>query len=229
MQRLGYAAKLKEQISRYTTENRSALVEFQREMFGQSARQQLEEHFQWLFELNPFRRDDGAELWLCKKDGRVVGQQAGIPFELTIRSHVFRASWAVDLMVHPQWRLRGVGAALSQTYVESNDIVAGLGISDAAYKAFLRAGWTDLGCIPLYVRPLDVGAMLRGRSSTSHLAQAAATGLRPLVWLVDAACDVRARWSGATLEPVEQFDHRVDELWKAVAPCYPVIARRDYT
>lgn len=222
-----YAAKVQQQITRYTPEDRPALVRFQREVFGPDALQLNEDHFEWLFERNPYRRAGRPQFWICKKDEEVVGQQGGVPFELKVDRQYLRASWAIDLMVHPRWRLRGVGPALSENYVATNEVTLGLGITDAAYKAFLRAGWMDLGSIPLYVRPLDVRRMLEGRSSGDRPACLAGMAGRPLVRLTDAACEAYARCRGVTIEHVDRFDERVDALWPEAAREYAVLARRD--
>ena len=225
---MAYASKIKQQISRYVPADRAALVEFQQRMFGPGAFQSDEDQFRWLFEDNPYRPAEGPEFWLCKKDGKVVGQQAGIPFELKVGARCYRASWAIDLIVDPRWRLRGVGPVLSETYTERNALIAGMGISDLAYKAFLRAGWKDLGDLPLYVRPLDVPRMLKNRPSSNPLAHVVAKAAHPLVRLADAAGEGAARWRNAVLEPIERFDVRVDGLWAAARERYAVIARRDY-
>ena len=222
-----YATKLREHITRCAPADRPALIRFQREMFGADARQLDEEHFEWLFERNPYRRPGGPQMWIYRHNGEIVGQQGGIPFELKVGREYHRASWAIDLMVHPRWRLRGVGPALSETYVASNEITIGLGVSDLAHKAFLRAGWTDMGLIPLYVRPLDVRCMLEGllpgRGRLHLLGRAAA----PIVRGADAFCEAYARCRGVSIQLVDRFDEAIDALWTEVCGDYAVIARRD--
>jgi len=225
---MGLADKLRQQVTRFRPEDRPALIEFQREVFGAQARQLDEEHLEWLLNRNPWQPIEGPQLWICKKDGKVVGQQAGVPFHLKVGRRYCRASWAIDLMVDPRWRLRGVGPALSEVYTADNEITVGLGISDAAYKAFLRAGWLDLGMLPLYVRPLDVNRMLEGRLPAGRRGPWVGHIASPVVRLLDVVGGTCARWKGAVLQPIKQFDERVDALWDAVCGRYAVIARRDF-
>ena len=225
---MSYAARLQREVSRYTPADRLALAEFRREMFGRENPRQDEDYFQWLFEHNPCRPADGAQIWICRKGGKIVGHQAGIPFQLKVANGYHRASWAIDLVVQPQWRLRGVGPVLSQTHAAANGIVAGLGISDAAFKAFLRAGWTDMGSIPLYVRPLDARRMLRHRNSPGPLASLAGRAANPFLRFADAVYDAYVRCKGVTVQLVERFDERVDALWASCCDSFPVIARRDF-
>jgi GNAT superfamily N-acetyltransferase len=221
-----YVERLRQQIRKYAPQDRPALIEFQREVFGPQALQLDESRFTWLFEENPSKRPEGPQIWVCKRDGQVVGQQAGMPFRLRVGSEYMDASWAIDLMVHPRWRLRGVGPMLTKTFVASNDVTVALGISDEAYKAFLRAGWTDAGAVCMYVRPIHLGRLIEAHSSHRRLLRYASTCARPLLLLADAMCAARARRMGVVLRPIERFDHQVDVLWNAVEGLQPVLAER---
>lgn len=225
---MDFAARLRELIIRYRPEYRGALVEFQREMFGAESRQADPEHFQWLFERNPFHEKEICPVWLCMKDGRVLGQQCAIPTELNVGSQTQRAAWVVDLMVRPEWRLKGVGPALSETSISENGITAAIGVTDPAYKAFLRAGWIDLGIVPEFVRPVDVASLMRVRSfdrRLTMLAGPAASWLMRMKLRALRACLCRSK---AATQLIAAFDARVDRLWLSVKEHYPVIARRDW-
>lgn len=91
----------------------------------------------------------------------MVGQQGGIPFALKVGERNRRASWAIDLMVAPEWRLRGVGPALSETHTGASDLAVSLSMTEAAYKSYKRGGWLDLGNVPTYLRVIDPLRCLR--------------------------------------------------------------------
>jgi len=224
---MALADKLRQQVTRFRPEDRPALIEFQREIFGPEARQLDERHFEWLFHRNPFRQDDALPIWLFKKDGKVIGQQSGIPFELKVGNQFLRASWAVDLRVQPDWHLRGVSPVLTEALTASSEITAGLGVTDAAYRAFLRAGWIDLGVIPNYMRPLDIRRVVRGQRIETPLARVAGVVGNPFLRIADTFYQAYERCKGVVSEPVERFDERIDALWTAASECYPVIARRN--
>lgn len=224
---MALADRLRQQVTRFRPEDRPALIEFQREVFGPGARQLDEQHFEWLFYRNPFRQDDDLPIWLFRKDGKVIGQQSGIPFELKVGNQFFHASWAIDLRVHPDWHLRGVGPVLTEALTASSEITVGLGITDAAYKAFRRAGWIDIGFIPTYIRLLDIHLLAKARWNGRPLARVAGVVGNSLLRIADTFYYAYERCKGAILEPVERFDERVDALWAAASACYPAIARRD--
>jgi GNAT superfamily N-acetyltransferase len=211
----------------YDPSEKSGLRDFQRDYFGADSRQCDDAFCDWLFECNPHRAPDSPVRWLCKRDGLVVGQQASIPVVLKAGGIEYRASWGIDLMVHAQWRLKGVAPALAAAHEHSADILLGLGMSPAAYRAFSRAGWADMGCLPFVVRPLD--------------ARACAHALENREWLAKLAPDVLVRGSAriasnllrglsrCSLEPIPAFDERVDAVWTSSARDYHVLVKRDYT
>jgi len=213
-------------ITRYDESDRPALDAFQRDMFGTDAHQLAPGHFQWLFEEVPTPDPEGMQFWICKRNGAVVGQQGGIPFRLKVGTQLRGASWAIDLMVAPAWRLRGVGPALSETHAAVSEVSVGLGISDAAHRAYKSAGWIDLGGVPTYIRVIDPVQCVRVSHHDRALARAAALAGRPVVTAATMAFAGTAAARGLRLSEVERFDERVDALWPEASARFPVIAER---
>ncbi len=221
-----YRERLAAGISRYTDADRKALDVFKRSVWGDEALHCAPDYFRWQFEQSPYKRDEGSQIWIYRKDGRVYGQQAGLPVLLKVGDQYYRGSWAIDLMVAPAFRLRGVGAVLSETYVADNDVTIGIGITDDAFRAFRRAGWLDLGEVPLFVRPLDAVEMLKTRwrpIAGRFIGAVINAGLRCLAW----GWRLRSMAVRIRLKEIDRFDERMDELWHLVSPHYAIIAQRD--
>ncbi|MBN2624310.1 MAG: GNAT family N-acetyltransferase [Acidimicrobiales bacterium] len=214
-------------ITRYTPADADDLLQFQLRTFEAGSRQVDAARARWLFDENPCRTDDDTrDLWVCRRDGAIVGQQAEIPFDLHVGTHQRRAAWAIDLMVDDAWRLRGVGPALVATQLEGRSIVAGLNLSDKGAATYTRGGWADLGIVGVYLRPLDLARAVRLGSVPARIGRVAPVA-GPALRAVDSAAAVTLRAAGARLETVERLDERVDQVWEAAAGDYPVIARRD--
>ncbi|HEV7760869.1 MAG TPA: hypothetical protein VGO78_17810 [Acidimicrobiales bacterium] len=213
-------------ITRDQPSDADDLRHFRLEQFGEGTRQVDETRRAWLFEQNPCLDDDGPHQWLCRRDGAVVGQQAEIPFDLQIGRDQRRASWAIDLMVDEGWRLRGVGPGLTATLVETRSIVLGLNLSDKGAASFARAGWGDLGIVPVYLRPLDARKVLATATVHPRLRQLAPV-LAPALRGADGLAAAATRAGGVRLEAVDRFDERLDQVWDAAAGHYAVLARRD--
>ncbi len=215
-------------VARYQPDDRALLNSFQRKNFGTDALQLAPDHTHWLFEEPPDRDADGVQLWLCKRNGVVVGQQGGIPFALKIGEQTRKASWAIDLMVAAEWRLRGIGPALSDIQSTAGDLAVSLSMTDAAYKSYKRGGWTDLGTIPTYLRILDPPRSLRVSPYGGGLARLVSKIAKPALAAASLAYATVSSAFGAKLVEISSFDDRADGLWDAASPQHSVIARRDW-
>jgi hypothetical protein len=222
-----YASRIKHPVVPYDASDKSAVREFQREYFGADSRQCNDAFADWLFERNPHRYRDQPVVWVCKRDGMVIGQQAAVPVLLKVGNDEYRASWGIDLMVQREWRLKGVAPALSAAYEGSADILLGLGMSAAAVRAYSRAGWTDMGRLPFFVRPLDARAcaqaLQRGAGLASVLPDLLVAGSARVM------AGISRRIGRCSLEPVSAFDDRANAAWAAAAADYHVLVKRDFT
>ena len=180
-------------------------------------------------EANPELGGSPLLAWICRRDGAIVGSQGSVPFRLKEGDRVLQAAWAVDLMVEPEWRLRGVGPALAEAQTQASELVAALGISPAAYRAYLRAGWRDLGDIPIYVRPRDVNWSVSQAGLRGARAVAARAVGRPALFLTRLGSNLVSRMMRTRFERVDRFDERVDGAWAVASAKYPVLSARDLT
>ncbi|WP_448206192.1 GNAT family N-acetyltransferase [Azospirillum sp. sgz302134] len=131
-------------------------------------------------------------------------------------------------MVAQQWRLRGVGPGLSEMHAAASDVSISLGMTDAAFKSYKRAGWLDLGSVPTYLRVLDPPRCLRVSPYDGGVARMVALLGKPAMIGGALAFNAAARVFGGRLVEVDRFDKRVDGLWEAAAPQHLCIARRDH-
>ena len=214
-------------ISRYTPADADDLRAFQLRTFESGSREVDAARTAWLFDRNPCRTADGTrDIYVCRRDGEIVGQQAEIPFDLRVGGRDRRAAWTVDLMVDDEWRLRGVGPGLMATQLDARPLSFGLNLSEKGYATYTRSGWTDLGVVPVYLRPLDLAAAARGGLLPGRAGRVAPVA-GPVLRFADVAAVGALRAAGARLVDVERLDARSDDVWAAASGHYPVLARRD--
>ena len=223
---MSYVAEIASAVKAYERKDKSALRAFQRKWFGENAHQSSDVFAEWLFEHNPHRTPTSSPLWLCQRDGIVVGQQASIPVRLKVGEQECRAAWMIDWRVDPAWRLKGVGPALLARYADSSDVLLGIVVEEAAFRAFSRTGWKTIAHQVLFVRPLDPQACAKGMNAPQLLAKVAPRLIVAGSSRVMAAACRRAE--SVLLEAVASFDERVDALWQKAKADYPVVTRRDY-
>jgi GNAT superfamily N-acetyltransferase len=207
-------------------EHADAVAAFQVASYPDDSRQVNPQCHEWLYRRNPYAGADGPGFWVYRRGDAIVGQQAELPFELQVGHDRRRASWAIDLMVEPAWRLRGIGPALIATLLGHTSIVAVLYASKDGYPAFVGSGCSDLGAMPVYRRPLDAGQALR-LPRVPPAVRRLAPVVAPVLRLADAAAAAATRSAGARLVRVDRFDERVDQVWAGASGGYEVLARRD--
>lgn len=222
-----FADRARAGVAPLTADDRADWIAFQARHHGADARQADPAWLEWLA-ADPETPDEHLAVWICRRNGAIVGSQGSIPFRLKEGAALVDATWAVDLMVEPAWRLRGIGPALTEAMTGSRGLVAALSISEAAYRAYLRGGWRDLGDIPNYVRPQDAGWSVRQAGLRGVRAAAATAIVAPALAVTRLASALAARMMGTRLERIERFDERVDRVWASASRRYPVIAVRDH-
>lgn len=218
--------RLKKTVFRFDTSDTAELRDFQRKMFGERVWQVDESYNRWLFDEVPDRDADGPQVWVCKRQGHIVGQQCGIPFRLKARDREIPASWANSLMVLPEWRMRGAFTPLSEAQLDSRPLAMAIHISDSAYKAYTKAGWIDIGALPAYVFPLNTRRCLEASSLQGRM-RTIGTIAGPALHGVRIASHLLGRATGARFEEIGRFDGRADTIWRRASPHYPLIALRD--
>ena len=190
-------------ITRYSPDDADDLRTFQLRTFEAGSREVDEARTAWLFDRNPCRTADGSrDIYVCRRDGEIVGQQAEIPFDLQVGDRDLRAAWTIDLMVDDEWRLRGVGPGLMATQLDARPLSFGLNLSEKGYATYERSGWTDLGVVPVYLRPLDLAAAARAGILPGRVGQVAPVA-GPLLRAADAAVLGALRAAGARLVDVD--------------------------
>jgi GNAT superfamily N-acetyltransferase len=219
-------ARFKAGIEPFGPGDSAELAAFQRSTFGADGRQLDPARSAWLFDRNPHRPEGASGIWICRRKGEIVGQQAEIAFRLVVAGREYPAGWAIDLMVAPDWRIRGVGPGLVATHAEQRTCVAGLTQNEDAVNIYRRAGWDEVGTVPVYMRPLDPVELARRAPFAARLKPVAPV-LNGALRAVDLGLGGAARLAGLRLEPIEQFDERVDQVWERSVGDYPVLAKRD--
>ena len=157
--------------------------------------------------------------------GQGRGPARRIRTEVRIGDQTHPALWSTELVVSPEFLLRGIGAVLSGLAANETSVILAFEVTEPARKVLVRDGWVDLGDVPLYVRLLDIEAVsdAQGRRIPRPIVGVANALLRG----VDVVLDGLPQARRVRLEEVSGFDERSDAIWETCASQYPVISRRD--
>jgi GNAT superfamily N-acetyltransferase len=222
-----FADRARASVRRLTREDADDWIAFRARAHGRDSRQASDAWWHWQAD-NPEQHGPELQAWISRRDGAIVGGQGGVPFRLKEGDRILPASWAVDLMVEPEWRLRGVGPVLTEALTRANELTAALGISDDAHRALLRGGWRDLGVLTTYIRPRDVAWSARQAGLQERRAVAARALAHPALILSRLGTGLVARAMRTELRLMHRFDERVDQVWRGASPTYAVLAVRDH-
>lgn len=193
---------------------------------------ELEEPFERLFAQEGFDRPSESLNWAyCSpgrqgwaaiardkhQDSKIVGVMAIVPMTLSTAEGPVQSYQAVDLVVDPAYRGRGLFSGMARKLLDGaaelgGALVWGFPNESAAHAWFNRFGWIRLGLAPFMVRPLRSGFALR------HLAPALGRLDVPLI---------RVRRGKPRGRVVERFGSEADRLWKRVAPQLGCAVERD--
>jgi len=164
-------------------------------------------------------------VWICRREGKIVGSLARIPFPLKVGDDETRSQWGINLIVDPGWRGHGIAAGMIPAASAQTRFSCAVGLSEDGTRTAIRNGYTTVGAVPAYVYALDPTRLLRRRGVSSWVQRAAI----PFAYLAGQAAVswCRLRSVGFDLVPMELFDDRADQIWRDASPDYDVIARRD--
>lgn len=171
-------------------------------LFRQEGFERSDEYLGWIFSppagdaLVAVARDSAA-------NGDVVGVMSFVPTPVLASGEVLQSYIAIDLVVDPGYRGRGIFSGLAKAGVAAvadagAAFVWGFPNSQAAHGWFNRFGWVRLGTPPLMVRPLRTGI--------------AARKLGPMFRWFDFPL-VRRPENAADVQTIERFEADADSFW----------------
>ena len=173
-------------------------------LFPHSGAEKTARQLSWRFESNPHGPGLFAVAQAAGADDRIVGMIALVATRLNIGDSLVPAYQAIDTVVDPAYRGRGVfvglGKVAQDAALHGGRILWGFPNANAAPGWFGRLGWTNLGTVPFMVRPLRTGYFLRK--------------LHPALGKIDLSLIRVRRVARAMHHDIERFDHRADDLWQ---------------
>jgi hypothetical protein len=217
-----------------TDEHAGAIATFYREAWGQtttaesvsSARRQAAAE-------NVVAPGEAPPIAIVLEGGRVIGYCGSIPQRLWDGVAEHPAYWVKGLMVLPEYQGGPIGFLVVKELAKHVPRATNLVVAPAARRLFGALGWTDLGAVANYVRPLraaraarrlDVAGLGLGlpRWVTAGMRVAQRTGLAGLAGVAGVAFDLVAT---ATRRAAARFTTRcaldmpdrdeLDDVWRA--------------
>jgi len=232
------------EVRRATLADKQAIFNFLAKAYGDKARYKFPERWEWQFENNPFRNSDELPVWVAvDEEGSVVGQICAMIEPLLLGDEIHRLSWAVDLVVLPEHRRRGIGFELCDALHRDNDFVMALPMSQAFRRFTTKRGSEAVDPVVALRRVARLNApyvlaALRSRLEYRRSGKTLLWVLRHLrlhllvAVMVNAGVRMRDRRltsqgeTDVVIRQVARFDHAVDELWSALSSRFRAAVQR---
>lgn len=188
----------------------------------------LPEFFDWQSQQNPAGQPIIRVAYECQQD-QIVGAIWGLPMRLQVGQEMKHGTLIINAVIRADFRRRSVMTRIGrESFV---DTLTQRGIeftfsipSPASYKLDIKYLYgTELGYIPLLIKPLDWAALLAYKTQRSKLSKTGAAILNHVVPPRVLASDA----DRITVCGVESFDKSFDQLWERTRHKRPVAVVRD--
>jgi len=233
-------------IRRATLADKSAIFDFLAAAYGDKAQYKFPERWEWQFEHNPFKPDEGLPVWVAVNEaGEIVGQIASMAEPLKHgMGHHPRLFWAVDLIVLPSYRNQKIGFQLTKALYEDSDNLMAVPMSEAFRYYMKNFGCNPVNTVDVYSKAVHFGQEHISKSIQSRLRRNRVGNVvgdlvrilrfdRLAAKLVNAWINLRDKRINRFIDPmikleqIATFDQRADEIWESVSPHFEVLVRRD--
>jgi len=183
----------------------------------------------WQYQRNP-AGPAIATLAREAETGRLVGQVATIPIRVRLSGKVRVASLSLDPVIDPAYQGSGVLAGLLKD-VCALSAEEGIALTygfpnQASHLTFVnKAGFTNLGSVPLLVRPLNPERLAAKTTHSRVPAKTASVARR--VWRTPAPVPPQKAVPGLEIMEVDSFESSFVLLWDRIQHRFPVMVVRD--
>ena len=164
----------------------------------------------WKYEANPFFLRQGIPAWIAVSDGKTVGHFGAIPVKLKVASSRINAAWAVDFVILPDYRRKGLGMSLVEEANRHFDAFLAIGGTHMSSSLFVKMGWVFLGRAPYYIKILDIGIPI----------------VNPFIKFYNYLTRPRQP-KGIKVDIIENFSEEADLFWKEIENFYRIVVPRD--
>lgn len=201
------------QIKQLELSEKTQLLSFFGAVYPNNPRLSETRFWEWHYPQNPYVEPNNLPAWIVEDAGKIVGHLGAIPVRLKIGEAEENAIWAVDLIVHSDYRRKGLARKLVIAAEEFCPRLLAINtVKQHSTALFESLNWVMVGKIPRYSKLLFPGEAARDISrieSLRRLTNAAFAPFRP--HLVPGFNDRN------NLRIVKTFDRSFDELWRESA------------
>jgi predicted N-acetyltransferase YhbS len=215
------------QLTKYQKSDLDSIERFFRSVFAPEYVPVRKRMFDWIASHNPVV---DTESYLVVKDNEeVIAHMGRIPVELMINNHRQRGYFFHDLMVHTEYRKKGLGIFLTNrlhsTWEDMTDTFSiGLWINAFTHAYYHRRNYYQLNAYS-FVKPIKLSSVLSRKIKNKLILKSISLLGMCLVNLYEFFISLH-RHSNLSILKIDSFNERFDQLAEEVAGKFGVIVLR---
>ena len=196
-------------------------------VFKGEERDKLDPRFwRWQIKENP---DGVGWIYLAEDGDKIIGHLADLPKRFSVRGKVVLGTLTHDMMVHPDYRRRGISFgtaryAIDKVQREKGLFMTAYSIREESLNSLIKAGWKEVVKLPVLVFPIRFHGIA---NRFLHF--------QPVSLLIGAMARLcyslffgwrKKRGKGIEIERVYEVDESFDRFWEKALPLYPIMGNR---
>jgi GNAT superfamily N-acetyltransferase len=186
------------------------------------------EFWRWEFLEAP---DGHGLIYLVEDGGKIVGHFADIPRRFSVQGEPILGTLSLDLMVHPDYRRRGIFEALGRygaerVRKENGLFLTAFPIRRETIRGLKKIGWEEVVKLPVLVYPIRFSGIINRYLRFPLLSLLAGGAVRSLYMLL-CRSRRRKRMEKVDVEEMGSLDDAFDDFWQKALSLCPVIGARD--
>lgn len=195
--------------------------------FSKDVAENRDTSFNWIWRDNPFK-NEGDSYVVMEEDNLIIAYEGIMPYHFSIGGKDVDGYIYQDTMVDPSVRGKGIGtrfiSAMLERYKKFSIVVW---MNGPSARVFEKCGWKPVSNIPSFVRVYNAIPFATKKLGMigKPLGLLVNMGLK-IVYVLDNIFSTQRANPDYEIEVIDEFDERIDELFKQVRSSYFCISYR---
>lgn len=183
--------------------------------------------WKWMYTKNPAGK---GWIWLAEDNGKIIGQYSLFLMKLKVKDKVFNIVQNIDLMVHPEYRHRGIFFELEKQALleaEKEKVYITIGFPNKqAYPGHTKSGWFHVEFLRRWIIPLNWKKVIKLKVRNKLYQVILATGIVAILYKIFFRAQKTTFIEGLTIKKVAAFNKGFNKLWDKVSNQSPIMVER---
>ncbi|MEW6376476.1 MAG: GNAT family N-acetyltransferase [Thermodesulfobacteriota bacterium] len=205
------------------------ILSLRRDAFGEMEKDKLDPRFWWWeFMEGPYGK---AFIYVVEDQDKIVGHFADLPRQFLLRGKAVRGTLSVDLMVHSDYRRRGIFQAMGRYAIqriknENALFMMSYPIRRETIQGFKKMGWEEVIELPVLVHPIKFSGIVNRYLHFLPLSFLIG-GIARLFYNFFFQAKKRDESKEIIIEEIRKLDDQFEPFWDHAFSLYPIMGIRD--